>query len=51
MISILFGRKFGIGLVLDVGAEDRLLPLEFARLVAGFHPVEDGVLLVLNIIN
>lgn len=49
MIPVLLSGELGTGLVGDEGAEDALLALELARLVAGFHPVEDvGVFLVLE---
>jgi len=41
VVAALFGRKLGIGLVLDEGAEGGRLALELARLVARGDPVED----------
>jgi hypothetical protein len=49
MVSVFLGGKFGIGLILDLVAEYRLLALELAGFIAWFHPVEDGVLLILYI--
>ena len=41
MVSALLWRELGSGLFRDPVPEDRLLTLEFAGLVAGFHPIGD----------
>lgn len=49
MVSALFGRELGAGLILNEITKDRLLSLEFPRSVAGVDPVQDIVLLVLGL--
>jgi len=41
VVAAFLGREFGVGLVLDEGAEGGRLALELARLVARGDPVED----------
>jgi hypothetical protein len=49
MISIFLGRKLGARFVLDEVSKDRRLTLEFARLVAWCHPVEDVVVFLVRL--
>lgn len=47
MVSIFLSGELGAWLVLDEAAEDGLLPLKLAALVARLDPIEDRIFLIL----